>query len=1120
MAQSNIKLIDKLSTYSLATLIQKQSLESPNRIAINLNNDSVTFDELSTQIQEGALYLSHQGITTGSVVAFCANRSIEMIVLMLSLNKIGAVIIPIDPLYPNERIEYMINDAGVSHVLSDSKSFEMLCAKHIKVLDVQNAYRASQKEWNNQSASGVANICFRPYVDSPVYILYTSGSSGKPKGVIVRHGSLENVVSSVSRRIGFTQSDRLAAITPMSFDIAFLEILMPLYNGATLYLFDDKATRDLSRLQTQLVYFQINVLQTTPSLWHLILQTGWKPPAGFKALCGGEPLSNSLAQSLLRHGAQLYNLYGPTETTIWSTLARIFDKVHIGKPIANTQIYIVDTNTKPLPVGEVGEICIAGRGLALGYLNQPQLTAQKFVYSNIVKSGRLYKTGDLGYKLPDGNFCILGRLDEQVKVNGYRVELDEIATLINDSGLVWDSVVIGAKSQNLQTQIVAFLRSKSGYDEELLRQQLLKQLPVFMLPSRFVLVDKLPLTTNGKTDLSALRALLLTMPQRSKNKQNAIVAWLLQQLVELEVNPQICDETNFFHQGLSSFSGHLIVQRIKVGLNIDVPLLSIYKYPSLKALSRYIAQQIFSQKSLIGVEVILSLIAAQDNKGTSNRWSSSLHILESLNATFALDISEQEIVHFEHLEEVAQFVLNTGLAMYRFLNNLNYQVLRLNQEPRGSNEPMCESILRRKLSQSLAKHNIPGAAIALFLPEQTFFAVAGMANLETQIPVTLQTRFRIGCIAKVITGAVVMDFVIKGLLQLDTPIKYYVPEFKIKCSEYASQITMRHLLSHTSGIDESSIRKRSFSGLDGIQKHMQFTSNLSSYFQPGKGASYTDVEFIIAAAIIEQISGKFWHEIVGDFMQRYGLVEHTGNDVAVGYQTDSGSVFRRSSAADVEQLSSLNPFDGIQIPMNIQSLAKFVQLFLNSHKGKQGEWFDVEQMCTVQAEYQGHLDWNKLGLSLFHYRDGMLGRAGSSFGHESIIKFDRKRNIGVAFLANQLPSLAVAHEILADVFPKYNQLKYKKELNDFSIYVGEYFNDASSIVVFENERNELMIKKNEGGEVVTAKLEYLGSEHFYNVQSRCKNVSGVLSFFFKNKSNINCADFLSHRMVTFKRLLK
>ncbi|WP_316839564.1 non-ribosomal peptide synthetase [Pedobacter gandavensis] len=438
----------------LLQLIEKRALQFPDEPAVSFKKEQLNYLELLERVHQFAAYLLDQGIKTGDIVALATDRSIEMVISLLGILKAGGVYLPLDPDFPHDRIVYMLEDS------------------HAKVLLVSHAH---QGKYQSKAVELVieeiwpklehcpTNIPLIPLSGSNLaYILYTSGSTGKPKGVKITHGNLLNFLLSMQAAPGIDPSDRLLAITTISFDIAGLELYLPLLSGAELVLCDTESARDGRLLLDLIQEKDITIMQATPSTWRMMIESGWTSAIPLKVLCGGEGLPKDLATALLLRCSSLWNMYGPTETTIWSTIKEIKKEdelITIGRPIFNTSIYLVNENGQLVPPGNIGEILIGGEGLAQGYLNQPELTREKFIkdpFSGKADS-RLYKTGDLGKFTEDGEIICLGRSDQQVKIRGHRIELGEIENAITELEAVKQAVVLARADQLGEQRLVAYV---------------------------------------------------------------------------------------------------------------------------------------------------------------------------------------------------------------------------------------------------------------------------------------------------------------------------------------------------------------------------------------------------------------------------------------------------------------------------------------------------------------------------------------------------------------------------------------------------------------------------------------------------------------------------------------
>jgi amino acid adenylation domain-containing protein len=435
-------------------LFEAQAARTPDAVAVVFEEEQLTYAELDARANQLAQHLRRLGVDAEDLVGICVERSPEMLVGLLGILKAGGVYVPLDPAYPHERLAIMLEDSAVKVLVTEARLLDALPPHTARAVYLDTSWEALGRESAENPAVAVSS-------DSLAYVIYTSGSTGKPKGVMVPHRAVVNFLESMRREPGLGSDDTLVAITTLSFDIAALELFLPLSVGARVVIASRETAADGTQLLELLRRSRATVLQATPATWRLLREAGWEGSANLKMLCGGEAVPRELANYLLENGGELWNMYGPTETTIWSAVGRIASPdgpVLVGRPIANTQIYIVDASMRPAPVGAPGELLIGGEGLARGYLHRPELTSAQFVTNPFVgEAGALvYRTGDLARYRPDGQIEVLGRLDTQVKVRGYRIELGEIETFLEQHPAVREGVAVVREDAPGDRRLVAY----------------------------------------------------------------------------------------------------------------------------------------------------------------------------------------------------------------------------------------------------------------------------------------------------------------------------------------------------------------------------------------------------------------------------------------------------------------------------------------------------------------------------------------------------------------------------------------------------------------------------------------------------------------------------------------
>ncbi|MEG3192363.1 non-ribosomal peptide synthetase/type I polyketide synthase [Lysobacter sp. D1-1-M9] len=499
---------------------EAQCDRTPESIAVRCGAVAVSYAELEQRANRIAHLLRAQGVQCGALVGLAMDRDADMVAGLLGILKSGAGYVPLDPGFPADRLAYMAADAGLSALLTTAAyapRFDLRGRAVLKLDEMGGELAAVPDTRIGRDKKSAES-------EDVAYLIYTSGSTGRPKGVQVPHRAVANFILGMQRDLELSASDRLLAVTTLSFDIAVLELLLPLSTGAEVVLADRDSVADGAALAALLDSSGATAMQGTPSLWRLLLDAGWSGTPHFKALCGGEALAVDLAERLLPCCGALWNLYGPTETTVWSTCARIMPPqaqktpdVTIGRPIANTQVWVLDPHGALCPLGVPGEVYIGGEGVTLGYLERPELTAERFVADRFAGTtdadgasrsvpALLYRTGDRGRWRADGNLEHLGRLDHQVKVRGYRIEPGEIEANLAARDEIARALVIVREDRPGDQRLVAYLVAAPGarIDEAALRTDLRDTLPSYMVPQHFVALEQLPLLPNGKIDRNAL----------------------------------------------------------------------------------------------------------------------------------------------------------------------------------------------------------------------------------------------------------------------------------------------------------------------------------------------------------------------------------------------------------------------------------------------------------------------------------------------------------------------------------------------------------------------------------------------------------------------------------------
>lgn len=570
-------------------LISAQVRRTPDAVAAVFGSQSLTYRELEHQSDWAATRLREMGVTRGSLVGVHLERSLEMLIAIIAVMKAGGAYVPLDPDFPADRLAHMVSDSGLELVVTQGTLLASAPPGDYRKLDIESVLRGIADSVpgalsDAAALGGAADL---------VYVLYTSGSSGRPKGVALEHRNVVNFLLSMQREPGLTPQDRLLAVTTLSFDIAGLELYLPLITGATVVIASREEAVDGISLRALIDTHRATVMQATPTTWRLLIEAGWEGSPEFKVLCGGEALPKDLAQKLLQRCGELWNMYGPTETTIWSTLFQVVDgdaPVLIGRPIANTRIYVLDRSGRPVPTGIPGEIHIAGAGVARGYLNRPDLTAEKFVRDPFcnVPGGRMYRTGDSGRFLADGNLEFRARVDNQVKIRGFRVELGEVEAAMESHPTVKQAIAKIFEIQPGDTRLVAYILPQAAAPTAAeLREHLRAQLPHYMVPQHFSIVAEFPLTPNGKVDRGRLVApqamgVLDDAEVEPKTETERMVVDLFREMLAIE---RVSADASFFDLGGHSILAARVASQLRRKQHPDITLRMIFDAPTAIALA-------------------------------------------------------------------------------------------------------------------------------------------------------------------------------------------------------------------------------------------------------------------------------------------------------------------------------------------------------------------------------------------------------------------------------------------------------------------------------------------------------------------------------------------------------
>jgi amino acid adenylation domain-containing protein/non-ribosomal peptide synthase protein (TIGR01720 family) len=710
-------------------LFVQQAEKTPDKTAIIFENDYLTYEQVNKLSNQLANYLIELGIQPETRIGICCDRSPEMIIALLGVLKAGGAYVPLDPAYPQERLEFILEDAQISILLTQSKILNLL-PNNIQCICIDTMH--------NVETLHVTSLQQHHIIDSNqiAYLIYTSGSTGTPKGVQILHRGLTNFLISMAQAPGITNNDKLLAVTTLAFDIAALEIFLPLIVGATLVLAPREVTIDGVLLANTIAQHQITIMQATPATWRLLFATGWNGKTDLKVLCGGEALDNGLAQQLLATSTQVWNLYGPTETTIWSAAKKleVNQPVTIGHPIANTQFYVLDEHLQQVPVGVPGELYIGGFGVARGYWQRPDLTAEKFIptpNSSLLTPNFIYKTGDRVRYLPNGDLEYLGRLDNQVKIRGFRIELGEIESLLQQHPEIAQAVVIVREDEPGEKRLVAYVQLGTTLPSDY-KAFLATKLPAYMIPTAFVVLEEFPLTPNGKINRKALPApdtsSLNINEKLTLTPTEELLANIWAPILAVE---SISAEDNFFELGGHSLLATRVISKIRQVFSIDLPLRYLFETPKLCDLAQVIVRMQQGQITSTAIVPIertenLPLSFAQQRfwiltQLEPNSSSYNIPLAVQIQGNINLEILQRSFQEIVQRQEILRtgFYGQDGQASLKIADNITVNIPVIDLQALTKPQQQIEELARSLAQQPFNLEEIPLLRVQLIRVENT-----------------------------------------------------------------------------------------------------------------------------------------------------------------------------------------------------------------------------------------------------------------------------------------------------------------------------------------------------------------------------------------------------------------
>ncbi|WP_407051568.1 amino acid adenylation domain-containing protein [Methyloraptor flagellatus] len=578
-------------------LVLAQAARTPDALAVVQGDTRLTYTAVAVAARQVAQSLLSAGIQPGDRVGIALRRTPMLPVALLGVFMAGAAYVPLEPDLPEPRLRFMAEDAGLRMILTEPALRDRIAAVAPAGIAILEAESGATRPVGGEADPALATGDGRATPDGLAYVIYTSGSTGRPKGVMIRQSAYVSALLALARTPGLAAGDRLLAVTTFGFDIAGFELLGPLVVGATCSLCPADVVQDADRLRATIEAERPTLIQATPSLWDMLFESGWRPHAGLRLLCGGEPLPDGLRRRFEASAGEAWNMYGPTEATIWATAERIAADAPrgVGRPLANSRIYVLDRALRPVPIGVIGELCIGGQAIAEGYLGRPDLTAARFLANPFEPGGRLYRTGDRARWLPDGSVDLLGRADDQVKIRGYRIELGDVETHLAAHPAVREAIaVVETVEGHARLAAHVLLRRDARVAETDLRDHMKARVPHYMVPARFVVQTAFPLTPNGKVDRAALAAAAVVQAEaiiaprgRQDDGLERRIAAIWREVLR---RPEIGRDDGFFEVGGDSILAVIVARRIATAADRPFGVTDLFRHPSIAAIAAHLGR--------------------------------------------------------------------------------------------------------------------------------------------------------------------------------------------------------------------------------------------------------------------------------------------------------------------------------------------------------------------------------------------------------------------------------------------------------------------------------------------------------------------------------------------------
>lgn len=1042
----------------LSQRFEAQVAKTPDAIAVVCGDQHLTYSELNQRANQVGRYLREQGVGPDKFVGLCFYRSLDMIVALWGVVKAGGVYVPLDPSYPQERVAMMIEEVQPTVLLTQESVRPQLPTTTEKFLTV--SLDSERCVFEDFDATNLNPVIIDLSPDNLIYVIFTSGSTGKPKATCVYQRGVLNLVDWYVKEFQFNQQDKGLIVSSFSFDLTQKNLFAFLLKGGELHLAPEPF--DPFQIAVNISNANITTINLAPSAFYAIVEAddNYTALSSLKrVVLGGEPIEASKIASIAKvyPHVEIVNSYGPTECSDVTSFFRIkdtelnnVDMIPSGFPVPNTATYIVNNNQTLAPIGTAGEICIGGIGVGQGYLNRYELTKERFIRDPYqgTPTLRLYKTGDQGRWFPNGCLEYLGRNDDQVKLRGYRVELSEIATQLEMHERVKKSVVVVREEAANNQRLIAYIETANGLHISA------ADLNVYLrhvLPSYMV--------PNAYVFVDAFPLSPNGKLDKSKLPEPA------------EPIPS-------------------------TGKDIESPIaIDLCK--------------IWSE--LLGIKP--EMIDSESNFFDLGGHSLLAYIMKTkIEKSFKLSVPVPLLHGCKNLAELESVILRENSIEYlKGQYNQDRKVKEILSSDGSNKDSKVLENLDEYLLEKINRYNVPGVSTTIFYRNKIYHGSAGVSQVGASKKVGLDTLFRIGCTMKLLVSMLAMRLVDQNIVELDKPIKAYWPEFKVKDNFATNSISLRHLLTHSSGLDEYKTLAALKYTIRNKEEFASLLAGIPQLCSPGEQSVYCCINFSIIGVFVERIHGAPLNEIISDDMLKpLGIKEfyfppylYLGDQVAEGY-TNDGHVPYNPDKKETEY-NDWVPSMGFGVMTSTKELVKLVIPLALNENNDAPSFLSREAIDLILQEQMrvfGDPGCRGIGLGWYHFLSGGIGHRGNGIGHQSFLQVVPSKQLAIAFMGNKYPCEQVFAELLFDIvgYDNASADRNGSRIKEYSDCIGVYKNSACSVAISIESKNLVYSISSNAGKAV-GMLEEMPGTNYFRLEKKDEDF-GVLSFIVPEGSSL------------------